>query len=83
MGKYETRIDKGRFGPWEIASPSNKNKIQASNHPCVFHPGSCGSPSDALHTITGTSGRSAVADRRSNLDDVRGPLLHPTRLGRG
>jgi len=41
----------------------------------LFHPGTCGSPSRMQCIVTGSSGRSAVADRRSNLDDVRGPLL--------
>ena len=31
----------------------------------------------------GSSDRSAVAGRRSNLGDVHGPLLHPARPGRG
>jgi len=40
-----------------------------------FHLGTFGSPSRMQRIVTGISDRSAVADRRSNLDDVRGPLL--------
>ena len=40
-----------------------------------FHPGTFGSPSRMQRIVTGISDRSAVADRRSNLDGVRGPLL--------
>jgi hypothetical protein len=41
----------------------------------LFHLGTFGSPSRMQRIVSGISDRSAVADRRSNLDDVRGPLL--------
>jgi hypothetical protein len=50
----------------------------------VIHRGTCGNlPSDAGCISVGDSDRSAVAGRRSNLGDVRGPLLHPARARRG